>query len=493
MDFGGLPPEVNSARIYAGPGSGSMLAAVSAWNGLAAELRSTASSYASVISALTSDSWVGPSSAAMEEAVAPYVAWLNTAAASAEQTASQAGAAASAYQTAFASMVPLEVIAANRLELAMLKATNIYGQNTPAISTVEAQYGEMWAQDASAMYSYAGNSAAASRVTAFTTPPTTTNPAGTANQTAAAAQAAGSSSGAGVQSALSQLVSNVPTSLQNLASPAATTTPTSLSTLLTNFLNSLTSTSSTGATSGIPGLDPSTLIGDLQNDTLLFGLFSGLDAIRPLMGTPISTAIAQAMAPVAAAAAPAAAAGGATAAMGGAAGGFAGGAGGFAGLGAAASVGALSVPPSWGMAATPTWLAGMPLATPLPGVGPAEGGLPMGIPFLPGGAGQAAGMAAAAGVGGAVASRYGPRLKVLTRSPGAGYSPVPMAPAGAYQAPAGLPPAPGYTPHIVYLPNNGNNGHNGHNGYNGNGHNGHNGNGHNGNGHNGNGHNGNNH
>jgi PPE-repeat protein len=483
MDFGGLPPEVNSARIYAGPGSGSMMAAVSAWNGLAAELRSTASSYGSVISALTNDSWVGPSSAAMEDSAAPYVAWLNAAAAGAEQTATQAGAAASAYQTVFASMVPLEVIAANRIQLAQLTATNIYGQNTPAIATVEAQYGEMWAQDASAMYSYAGNSAAASRVTAFTTPPTTTNPAGTANQAAATAQVAGTSSGAGVQSALSQLVSSVPTSLQNLASPAATTTPTSLSSLLTNFLNSLTSTSSTAATTSLPGLDPSTLIGDIENDVLFFGLFMGLDALQPLMGTPISTMLAQSMAPVAAAAAPAAAAAGgaASAAMGGAAGGFAGGASGFAGLGAAASVGALSVPPSWGVAATPTWLAGMPLATPLPGVGPAEGGLPMGIPFLPGGAGQAAGIAAAAGVGGAVASRYGPRLKVLTRSPGAGYSPAPMAPAGAYQTPAGLPPAPGYTPHIVYLPNNGNNGHNGHNGYNGNGHNGNGHNGHNGN------------
>jgi PPE-repeat protein len=431
----------------------------------------------------------------MEESAAPYVAWLNTAAAGAEQTAAQAGAAASAYQTAYASVVPLEVIAANRIELAQLTATNIYGQNTPAISTVEAQYGEMWAQDASAMYSYAGNSATASRLTAFTTPPTTTNPAGTANQAAATAQAAGSSSGAGVQSALSQLVTNVPASLQNLASPAASTTPTSLSSLATNFLNSLTSTSSTSATSSLPGLDPSTLIGDLENDTLFFGLFMGLDALQPLMGVPISSMLTQAMAPAAAAAAPAAAAAGgaASAAMGGVAGGFAGGAGGFAGLGAAASVGALSVPPSWGTAATPTWLAGMPLATPLPGVSPAEGGLPMGIPFLPSGAGQAAGIAAAAGVGGAVASRYGPRLKVLTRSPGAGYSPAEMAPAGAYQAPAGLPPAPGYTPHIVYLPNNANghngNGHNGHNGYNGNGHNGHNGH----NGYNGNGHNGNNH
>ncbi|MDT7733002.1 MAG: hypothetical protein QOE12_176 [Mycobacterium sp.] len=483
MDFGGLPPEIISALIYAGPGSESMLVSASAWNGLAAELRSTASSYGAVISALTEDSWVGPSAAAMEASAAPYVTWLNTAAAGAEQTAAQAGAAANAYQAAFASVVPPEMVAANRIQLAQLMATNIYGQNTPAISAVEAQYGEMWAQDASAMYSYAGNSAAASRLTPFTTPPTITNPAGTANQAAATAQAAGASTGTGVQSALSQLVSSVPTSLQNLASPAATTTPTSLSSLVTNFMNSLTSTSSTSATSGLPGLDASSLTQTVQSDVLLFGLFMALDAMQPLMGTPISTMLSQAMTPVAAAAAPAAAAAGgaASAAMGGAVGGFAGGAGGFAGLGAAASVGALSVPPSWAAAATPTWLAGMPLATPLPGMSPAEGGgLPMGIPFLPSGAGQAAGMAAAAGVGGAVASRYGPRLKVLTRSPGAGYTPVPMAPAGAYHTPPGQPPAPGYTPHNLYIPNNGNNGHNGYNG------NGHNGNGHNGNGHNGN-------
>ncbi len=32
MDFGALPPEINSARMYAGPGSGPMLAAASAWD-----------------------------------------------------------------------------------------------------------------------------------------------------------------------------------------------------------------------------------------------------------------------------------------------------------------------------------------------------------------------------------------------------------------------------------------------------------------------------
>ena len=42
IDFGALPPEVNSGRMYAGPGAGSMLAAAAGWNGLAAELESAA-------------------------------------------------------------------------------------------------------------------------------------------------------------------------------------------------------------------------------------------------------------------------------------------------------------------------------------------------------------------------------------------------------------------------------------------------------------------
>jgi PPE-repeat protein len=67
--------------------------------------------------------------------------------------------------------VPPPVIAANRALLAALVATNIVGQNTPAIATTEAQYAEMWAQDASAMYGYAGSSAAATQLTPFTSPP----------------------------------------------------------------------------------------------------------------------------------------------------------------------------------------------------------------------------------------------------------------------------------------------------------------------------------
>ena len=161
MDYGALPPEINSARMYAGPGAGSMLAAAAAWDGLAAELRLTANSYSSVISGLTSG-WLGPASQSMAAAAAPYAAWLNTTAAQAEQTANQARAAAAAYEAAFAATVPPPVVAANRAELTSLVSTNVFGQNTAAIAANEAQYASMWARDSAAMYGYAGQSATAS-------------------------------------------------------------------------------------------------------------------------------------------------------------------------------------------------------------------------------------------------------------------------------------------------------------------------------------------
>src|ERR1700744_2333613 len=189
MDFAFLPPETTSGRSYPGPGGGPMLAAAAAWDDLATELSSTAASYASTVSSLTGGTWQGPSSESMATAAATYVDWMNTTAAQAEETSSQAKAAVAAYEAAFAATVPPPVIEANRALLMMLIATNILGQNTPAIAATEAHYMEMWAQDAGAMYSYAGSAGSASVLTPFTEPPQTTNPAGTAQRSAAAAQA----------------------------------------------------------------------------------------------------------------------------------------------------------------------------------------------------------------------------------------------------------------------------------------------------------------
>ncbi len=193
VDFGALPPEINSARMYMGPGSSSFQVAASAWNGLAAELQSAAQGYETTITQLASDEWNGPASAAMASAAQPYVTWMQETAAQAEQAATQAQAAAAAYEQAFAATVAPPLVAANRAETAAAVQANVFGQYTPLIAQLEAQYGQMWAQDAAAMYGYAGQSASAAQVTPFATPAATTNPGGTATQAAAVSQATGTS------------------------------------------------------------------------------------------------------------------------------------------------------------------------------------------------------------------------------------------------------------------------------------------------------------
>jgi PPE-repeat protein len=224
IDFGALPPEINSGRMYSGPGSAPMRTASAAWNLLAAELESAAIQYQSTIDVLD-DEWLGPTSTTMTAAVDPYITWMANTGAQAEHTAAQASAAATAFEAAYAMTVPPALIAANRAQLAMLVATNVIGQNSAAIAANEAQYGEMWAQDAAAMYGYAGNSATASTVKAFTQPPETSNPAAQATQGSAVSQANTASTGAGVQSQLQQITSSIPSSLKSLTSPVSAASP----------------------------------------------------------------------------------------------------------------------------------------------------------------------------------------------------------------------------------------------------------------------------
>ena len=223
VDFGALAPEINSARMYAGPGSSSLQAAASSWNGIAAELSSAATAYDKVVTQLVSDEWLGPASTSMASAAQQYVSWLTTTAAHAEQAATQARSAVAAYEQAFAATVPPPVIAANRAETAAAVQANVFGQYTALIAQLEAQYGEMWAQDSSAMYTYAGQSAAATQVTPFASPAATTDPAGTSAQAAAVSSATGSSAATSSQSILSQLTSSAQSSLQGLSSPASAT------------------------------------------------------------------------------------------------------------------------------------------------------------------------------------------------------------------------------------------------------------------------------
>jgi PPE-repeat protein len=244
IDFAMFPPEINSGRMYAGPGAGPMTAASAAWDALADDLYLAAAGYGYVVSDLTS-SWLGPSSLSMATAAATYVSWITATAAQAALAAAQATAAVAAYDAAFAMTVPPPVIAANRALLLALVATNFFGQNTPAIMATEALYVEMWAQDAAAMYGYAGASLAASALTPFTTPPETTNSSGLGGMAAAVTQAVSTSAGTSAQTVAPLSSTALPGALPGFASTMAS------STASTSPVSSLTSlTSSSAMTSG---------------------------------------------------------------------------------------------------------------------------------------------------------------------------------------------------------------------------------------------------
>jgi PPE-repeat protein len=161
MSFLVLPPEINSSLIYRGAGSAPMLAAATSWDGLAAELASAAQSFSSVTSGLAGQAWQGAASAAMLANAAHYAGYLTAAATQAQTAAAQAQAVASEFESTLAAMVHPAVVAANRNQLVQLVASNLFGENAPAIAAVESDYEQMWAQDVAAMVGYHGGVSAA--------------------------------------------------------------------------------------------------------------------------------------------------------------------------------------------------------------------------------------------------------------------------------------------------------------------------------------------
>jgi PPE-repeat protein len=303
---------------------------------------------------------------------------MNATAAQAEQTAGQATAAAAAYEAAYGMTVPPPVIAANRAQLASLVATNVLGQNAPAIAATEVHYGQMWAQDAAAMYGYAAQSSAATKMPSFTTAPQTTAPGALGGQAAATSQATSTST----QATLAQLTSAIPNTLQGMASPA---TSTSSSTSVLSELEGLLS----GGSSGNSQLD--SFWSTWGPNANIWNTLTSTGAINPLQAAQIVTSAgflspgamaggegANGLSPLGMAAG----LGSGTSGMSGVTGLGPAGSSMSAAAGQAGSIGSLSVPPNWAAAApsaaTPSasGLGSTPLAAPpevatgIPGVAP---------------------------------------------------------------------------------------------------------------------------
>lgn len=220
LDFGALPPEINSGRMYLGPGSAPLTAAAAAWNVLSTELSRAAHEYALIIADLAGTAWQGPTSMAMAAAAAPFVAWMEETSVSAAGVAGQARAAATAYELAFSMTVPPTVIAANRSLLLTLVATNFFGQNTAAIAATEAHYAQMWLQDATAMYLYAESSELASALPSFRDPPRISQPAASGAQSTAAAGTVAQQLQTALSSPLVQILEHVPNVTNSVLSSA---------------------------------------------------------------------------------------------------------------------------------------------------------------------------------------------------------------------------------------------------------------------------------
>ena len=213
----------------------------------------------------------------------------------------------------------------------------------------------MWAQDAAAMYRYAGSSAAATQLSPFTEPQQITSPRGLSAQSGAVAQAAATSAGT-QQTTLSQLISALSSTLKGLASPSSSASSTSGLADIVNGLpagwNPFAPGSANVATGPVGLLNDvfgsNTAEGRLLNSTLgnsIFasGFYAPSNTIGPFMGFLTGGAAASA---VGDSLGNAAASG-----LGDAVAGPLSGISGLGGLGNAALIGPLSVPPSWTAAA----------------------------------------------------------------------------------------------------------------------------------------------
>jgi PPE-repeat protein len=392
FDFAARPPEINSALMYSGSGAGPLMAASSSFSALSSELASNAANYESIISQLSSE-WTGPSSTAMAASAQTFIEWLTTTSAQLQDAATAATSSAAAYEAAHAATIPPAVVTANRVQLAALVATNILGQNTPAILANEAMYAEFWAQDAAAMYGYsAAASAASSALTPLTDPTENTNPAGQGQQASAVGQAVGSN---GTSSTLNNALSTTQSAASSAANPAASAAQDTFGSVLSaiNGLFGVPIVSNTIYNIGV------TLAWNTAMMTATLPLLGHFIAGAPFGftigdATPLGAGLGFGTT-LAGASAPVGGIGGAT----------------LAGMGEASTVGGLSVPAGWS-AATPATvtdatLAGSGWTAPVE-EGAGMGGAPGGI--MPG-------MATAGGKSGygLAGPRYGVKPKVMPK------------------------------------------------------------------------------
>lgn len=164
------PPEVITGRLMSGAGPGPMAAASAAFGAASTALGETNDRLVAQLAWLQTH-WLGPAAESMAVSLTKHLSWLRVLEVQLDEAAARTAAQAAAFSQAYATMVPMPAIVANRVTLSSLEATNFLGVNAIPIAATEAQYLEMTIQDITVQSTYLAQTIANTTFEPFTPMP----------------------------------------------------------------------------------------------------------------------------------------------------------------------------------------------------------------------------------------------------------------------------------------------------------------------------------
>jgi len=153
-DAAAVPPELNHSMMVAGDLGESLVQAAAGYESVADMLLAELTAMSLNTSTTAMVAWQGPGGVIYEMTAAKFCAVCAAASAWVRIGQIQAAEVAAAHAAALDIMIPAAVCLTNRTTQAGLIASNIIGQNTPAIIGLEAQYDDFWVTNATARTGY---------------------------------------------------------------------------------------------------------------------------------------------------------------------------------------------------------------------------------------------------------------------------------------------------------------------------------------------------
>jgi PPE-repeat protein len=153
-DAAAVPPEINHTLMIAGDLGESLVQAAAGYESVADMLIAELTAMGLNTSTTAMVAWQGPGGIIMEMTAAEFMAVCAAASAWVRVGQIQAAEVAAAHTAAVETMIPAAVCLTNRATQAGLIATNFFGQNTPGIIGLEAQYQGFWVTNATARTGY---------------------------------------------------------------------------------------------------------------------------------------------------------------------------------------------------------------------------------------------------------------------------------------------------------------------------------------------------